>query len=89
MSPIRIHTQLDSTTLHLPQIEPLLGKQVEIIVREESPTPLPPGTIPGTGDWEAFQKAAEELRKTYDFDAVRDLNEAELKDAERVAKLWE
>jgi hypothetical protein len=35
MQTIHIHTQLDSTTLHLPQVQPLLGKRVEIIVREE------------------------------------------------------
>lgn len=89
MNPIHIHTLLDSTTLHLPQIAPLLGKQVEIIVREETPAALPPGIISGTGDWEAFRKAAEELRESYDFEAVTEQNEIDLKDAERNARMWE
>jgi hypothetical protein len=32
---IRIHRRLDSETLHLPELKPLLGKTVEIIVVEE------------------------------------------------------
>lgn len=36
MNAIRIHTQLDSTTVHLPEIQPLVGKRVEIIVIEEA-----------------------------------------------------
>jgi hypothetical protein len=44
MNAIRIHTQVDSETLHLPQIRPLIGKKVEIIVLEESPLkPAPDG----------------------------------------------
>jgi hypothetical protein len=34
MNAIRIETTIDSDTLHLPQLKPLLGKSVEIIVRE-------------------------------------------------------
>ena len=34
MTTIRIETTLDSDTLHLPQLRPLMGKSVEIIVRE-------------------------------------------------------
>ena len=34
MTPIRIETTIDSDTLHLPQLKPLVGKSVEIIVRE-------------------------------------------------------
>jgi hypothetical protein len=89
MNPIHIHTQIDSTTLHLPQIEPLLGKHVEIIVQEESLGARAAGTAAGTGNWEAFQKAAHELSKTYDFDAMRAMDEASLEDAEKTAKMWE
>jgi hypothetical protein len=35
MDAIRINTRLDSDTLYLPQVRPLIGKTVEIIVREE------------------------------------------------------
>lgn len=35
MNAVRIHTRLESETLTLPQLRPLVGKQVEIIVRED------------------------------------------------------
>jgi hypothetical protein len=35
MSPIRIHTTISSETLHLPELRPLLGKAVEIVITEE------------------------------------------------------
>jgi hypothetical protein len=41
MQAIRIKQRLDSETLHLPQVRPLLGKQVEIIVLEDEPTAVP------------------------------------------------
>ncbi|MBI3830464.1 MAG: hypothetical protein HY291_13170 [Planctomycetes bacterium] len=34
MSAIRIRKHLDSATLHLPQLRPLIGKNVEITVKE-------------------------------------------------------
>lgn len=37
MNAIRIHTQIDSEILRLPEIRPLIGKNVEIIVLEELP----------------------------------------------------
>ena len=62
MNAIRIHTQLDSTTLTLPEIAPLLGKRVEIIVLEESPLiPAQPRPVVGIhgrsatpGEWDDF-----------------------------------
>lgn len=53
MNDIRIHTQINSTTLHLPEVQPLMGKQVEIIVREKMPSSK--GT---DSDWNAFFAAA-------------------------------
>jgi hypothetical protein len=41
MSAIVIRRTLDSDTLHLPELGPLIGKEVEIVVRERPP--LPPG----------------------------------------------
>jgi hypothetical protein len=35
MNAIRIHTQLSSTTLDLPELAPMVGKQVELIVIDE------------------------------------------------------
>ena len=36
MQAIRIHKQIDSETLHLPELKAMIGKKVEIIVLEES-----------------------------------------------------
>ena len=38
MDAIRINTKLDSETLYLPQVRPLIGKSVEIIVQEQAAT---------------------------------------------------
>jgi hypothetical protein len=79
MNAIRIHCKLDSETLHLPELRPLLGKNVEIVVQEEATSAV----TPGTGDWDAAARAAENLRKSgYDFDAWRRQREYDLKHAE-------
>ncbi|HLN31281.1 MAG TPA: hypothetical protein VK395_26305 [Gemmataceae bacterium] len=38
MDIIHLHKHLDSETLHLPELKALVGKDVEIIVREATPT---------------------------------------------------
>jgi hypothetical protein len=89
MNPIQIHTQLDSTTLTIPEIAPLVGKRVTIIVQEEQPSDTTAVARPGTGDWEAFEKAVDELRDTYDFEAYEQQREIDRQDAERTARLWD
>ncbi len=37
MEPIRIRTKVESETLHLPQLKPLIGKAIEIFVVELVP----------------------------------------------------
>jgi hypothetical protein len=71
MNPIRIRTTLQSDTLHLPELKPLIGRPVEIIDRDESAAA---DARPGTGDWDAAARAAQALRErgTYDFDAWRE-----------------
>ena len=76
MNAVRICRKLESDTLHLPELKPLIGKNVEIIVLEE-PTPA---FIPGTGDWDATMQAVEEL-EDYDFDAFRKQREYDLQHA--------
>ena len=72
MHAIHIRKKIDSETLHLPELKPLIGKTVEIIVREEAGT----GVVAGTGDWEAAKRASQELRESgYDFDAWRQQRE--------------
>ena len=46
MTSIRIRRKLESETLHLAELKPLIGKNVEIIVREES-TSLTTGVAGG------------------------------------------
>lgn len=63
---VRIRRKLDSETLHLPELKPLIGKTVEIVIREHAV----PEIVPGTGDWDAAQRAAKRLQESgYDFDA--------------------
>ncbi len=78
MTAIRIETTIDSDTLHLPQLKPLVGKTVEIIVREK----VAPLVTPATSDWAAVETAVLEL-ENYDFDAYRDARELELRQADR------
>ena len=78
MNAVRIRRKLESATVHLPEVVPLIGKYVEIIVLEE-PAPT---IAPGTGDWDAAMKAVEDL-EDYDFDAVqrqREYDRAHAKD---------
>jgi hypothetical protein len=49
MSVIHIHRRIDSETLHLPELRPLIGKTVQIVVTEQ---PAPPSVT--EKDWEAF-----------------------------------
>ena len=77
MNAIRIRRKLDSDTLHLPELQPLIGKNVEIIVQEMQV----PATTPGTGDWEDAWNAVEEL-EDYDFAAFRRQREYDLKHAQ-------
>ncbi len=64
MTTLRIQRKLDSSTLDLPELKPLIGKTVEIIVRERAEMTI----RPGSGDWQSFERAADDL-EGYDFDA--------------------
>jgi len=83
MEAIRVRRTLDSETLHLPELRPLMGRQVEIIVlAEESPSACIDKAIivPGTGDWAAFERAAQELREGgFDFDFLKDFDAIDLR----------
>ncbi len=48
MKTIHIRKRLDSDILHLPELKPLIGKTVEISVREEEPAPR------GASPYDAF-----------------------------------
>lgn len=50
MSIIHVTQHLDSDTLHLPQLRPLIGKQVEITIREVPVTRSSPDPWQALGD---------------------------------------
>lgn len=77
MTAIRIRKTIDSETLHLPELRPLVGQTVEIIVLEETASA---SIEPGTGDWDDAKCAVDEL-EDYDFDAVARQREYDLKHA--------
>lgn len=76
MNAIRIETTLNSETLYLPQLTPLLGKEVEIVVKEIAK----PRVFPATADIATMEAAVAEL-EDYDFDAWRETRDAELRKA--------
>jgi hypothetical protein len=76
MTTIHVRRRIESETLHLPELKPLIGKTVEILVVEE----LSPLVKPGTGDWAALEEAARNL-EGYDFDAWRDQRDDDLRHA--------
>ncbi|MCU0982791.1 MAG: hypothetical protein MUF25_26830 [Pirellulaceae bacterium] len=76
MYAIRIRKKLESETLSLAELKPLIGKTVEIVV---SPEPCQE-TAPATERWDAAIQAAEEL-ENYDFDAWRNQREYDLSHA--------
>jgi hypothetical protein len=72
MSVIHIETTIDSDTLYLPQLKSLVGKIVEITVREKAV----PKVTPSTGASAAIGEAVRQL-EDYDFNAYRDARNKE------------
>ncbi|MBI1900936.1 MAG: hypothetical protein HYS13_07465 [Planctomycetia bacterium] len=66
---IRIQKKIESETLRLPELKPLIGKTVQIIVVEEPSAPA------AEGDWKELERLARDL-EGYDFDAWRQLRAA-------------
>lgn len=48
MNAIHIRRTLDSEVLHIPELKPLIGKTVEIVIREEQPKHAT------EAEWDAF-----------------------------------
>jgi hypothetical protein len=65
--------------LHLPELKPLIGKLVEITIKEERAAEMTPASV----DWAEAERAAEMLRESgYDFDAWRLQRENDLRHAQ-------
>jgi hypothetical protein len=76
MKTVKLRRVVESDTLHLPELKPFIGKTVEITVEEQPAAAV----TPGTGDWDAALQAAYDL-EDYDFDAVREQRDYDLKHA--------
>jgi hypothetical protein len=70
MSVIRIHRRIESETLHLPELRPLLGKTVEILVTEQPEA----HAADDAARWAAAQQAVREVTD-YDLEAYREQRE--------------
>lgn len=60
METIRIRKRLDSETLHLPELRPMLGREVEIIV-QDAVEAEPTKDNSEKPIWEQFQEVAAKL----------------------------
>ena len=69
MDAIRIRRHIDSETLRLPELRPVIGMEAEIIILVDEPVSAKPG-----GNMSAFFAAAEPL--PVDPDALYDLRDA-------------
>lgn len=67
MNAVRIRRRIDSDTLHVPELRPMIGKEVEIIVLEEQVQPAP------TGNFAELEALAGNI--DLDFDAIEKLRE--------------
>jgi hypothetical protein len=74
MAAIHIRTTLTSDTPHLPELAPLIGRRVEIVVREEGSAAAPtPWVLPTPAQIAAGQQAAKELRESgFDWEFYAD-----------------
>ncbi len=70
MQAIRLRRKLESDTVYLPELQPLVGKTVEMIVWEQGGSAI----VPGTGDWGALDAAIGQLQG-YDFNAWQEQRE--------------
>ena len=81
MDAIHINTKLDSDTLYLPQVRPLIGKTVEIIVQEQAPTveQTQNGRNPNRVTWKAALAGLADL--DIDWDAYQRQREFDVRRA--------
>ena len=68
MTAIRIRKTIDSETLTIPELKPLIGHTVDIVIDEPA---LPAGFRPGIGDWDQALAASQTLTD-YDYQAFQE-----------------
>ena len=89
MSALRIRRKLESETLYLPELKPLIGKNVEIVVEEKNPDD--PGcfselSLPKPVSEKEIQ-ALRELLTADQLDALNDIASRGGPDVEVIARL--
>ena len=79
---IRIRKKIDSDTLKLSELRPLIGHTVDIVIEDSSaPGSETPQVVPGVGDWDAVLKGAQQLRD-YDYEALSQQDARDIRDAQ-------
>ena len=74
MNVIRVRMKLDSETLQLPELTPLIGKTVEITIQEAAPAPVKVG-------WAEIDRLVEKNAQLYPgrdigVDIIREMRES-------------
>jgi hypothetical protein len=95
MNAIRVRRRIDSDMLHLPELKEMLGRTVEIIILEETPTadhpPLAPGCFTALSPKEAFDpKALEAIQEHLtkeQYDALSAIAGQDLLDVDAISEL--
>ena len=70
MNAVRIRKKIESDTINLPELRPMIGREVEIIVLDDQPAPPVDERLPDVGklralatgidfDYEAFERLRE------------------------------
>ena len=82
MNAIRIRKTIDSDTLHLPELADFMGHTVDIVIEDSAGSKKSECQVtPGTGDWDHALAASQHL-EDYDFDAQRDQDACDVRDAQ-------
>ena len=76
MNAIRIRKTIHSDTLHIPELQGMIGRTVEIIVLEEPMSAV----VQGKGDWDPVLAASQQL-SDYDYEARADQDACDIRDA--------
>ena len=77
MSTIRIRQRIESETLHVPELKPLIGRTVEIVIDDNPAAPIVKASA---ADWDAVLAASQQL-EDYDYQAQVDQVACDLRDA--------
>lgn len=88
---VRIRTTLTSDTPHLPELGPLVGQAVEIVVTPQPAERPPPGDRPPTPEELAVREDAMTFLRnsTYDWDAWKVQREIDLRHEEEELRKWQ